>query len=43
MFEKEQGGKVFVVFSVEKDNKKEIYNTKVIEEIKIEIKRLKEL
>ncbi|MCS7279854.1 MAG: MjaI family restriction endonuclease [Thermodesulfobacteriaceae bacterium] len=40
-FEEEQGGKVFIVFSVKKDNKKKIYNTEIIEEIKKEIDRLK--
>lgn len=40
-FEKKFGGKVFIVFSVKKDNKKEIYNPEVIDEIKKEIKRLK--
>jgi len=32
---------VFIVFSIKKDNKKEIYNPEVIEEIKKEIERLK--
>ncbi len=40
-FEKKYGGKVFIIFSVKKDNKKEIYNREVIKEIKDEINRLK--
>ena len=40
-FEKDFGGKVFTVFSVQKDNKKEIYNPEIVEEIKKEIERLK--
>ena len=40
-FEKDYGGKVFIVFSIKKDNRKEIYNPEVIEEIKIEIERLR--
>jgi len=40
-FEKEKGGKVFVVFSIKKDNKKLIYNLEVIEDIKQEILRLR--
>lgn len=40
-FKKKFGGKVFIVFSIKKDNKKEIYNPEVIEEIKKEIERLK--
>lgn len=40
-FERKYGGKVFIIFSVKKDNKKEIYNREVIEEIKKEINRLK--
>ncbi|WP_456369921.1 MjaI family restriction endonuclease [Geoglobus sp.] len=40
-FEKQMGGKVFVVFSVKKDNRKEIYNTEVIGEIRKEIERLR--
>jgi len=40
-FEKDHGGKVFIVFSIKKDNRKEIYNIEVIEQIKEEIKRLK--
>jgi len=40
-FEEKFGGKVFIVFFIEKDNKKEIYNTDVVEEIKREIERLK--
>lgn len=41
-FEENFGGKVFIVFSVKKDNRKEIYNPEVIDEIREEIKRLKE-
>jgi len=41
-FEENFGGKVFIVFSIKKDNKKEIYNTEVIEEIRKEIERIKE-
>ncbi|WP_457601182.1 MjaI family restriction endonuclease, partial [Hydrogenivirga sp.] len=33
-FEKDIGGKVFVVFSVKKDGKKVIYNSEVVEEIR---------
>lgn len=40
-FEKDFGGKVFIIFSIKKDNKKEIYNPLIIEEIKKEILRLK--
>jgi len=40
-FEKEQGGKVFIVFSIKKGKKKEIHNREIIEEIKKEIERLK--
>jgi len=40
-FEKEQGGKVFIIFSVKRGNQKEIYNSEVIEEIKKEIEKLK--
>lgn len=40
-FEENFGGKVFIVFSIKKDNKKEIYNPEVIEEIKKEIERLR--
>ena len=35
------GGKVFYVISVKEEDKKKIYNTEVIEEIKQEIERLK--
>ena len=41
-FREKYGGKVFIIFSVKKDNKKEIYNREVIEEIKTEIERLKD-
>ncbi len=40
-FEEKFGGKVFIIFSIKKDNKKEIYNPEVIEEIRKEIERLK--
>jgi len=40
-FEKDHGGKVFIVFSIKKDNRKEIYNPEVVDEIKKEIQRLK--
>lgn len=40
-FEKRFGGKVFIVLSIKKDNKKAIYNREVIDEIKAEIERLK--
>ncbi len=40
-FEEKFGGKVFIVFSIKKDNRKEIYNPEVIEEIRKEIERLK--
>jgi hypothetical protein len=39
-FTEKYGGKVFYVLSVEKEGKKTIYNTEVIEEIKREIQRL---
>lgn len=38
-FEKENGGKAFIVFSVKKDGKKSIYNPEVIEEISREIRK----
>ncbi len=40
-FEKNYGGRVFIIFSIKKDGKKEIYNQEVVEEIKAEIQRLK--
>lgn len=40
-FEKKFNGKVFTIFSVKKGNNKEIYNVEIIENIKKEIKRLK--
>lgn len=40
-FTEKFGGKVFIIFSIKKDKKKEIYNPDVIEEIRKEIKRLK--
>lgn len=42
-FEKKYGGKVFVIFSKRNGNKKEIINKEVIEEIKNEIDRLKNI
>jgi len=42
-FEKKYGGKVFIVFSVKKGDRKEIYNKEVIAEIRREINRLKML
>ena len=33
-FEKDVGGKVFVVFSIKRDGKKEIYNREVVDEIR---------
>jgi hypothetical protein len=41
-FEKEYGGKVFIVFSARVGNKKEVVNKKVISEIEEEIKRLRD-
>jgi len=41
-FEKDRGGKVFIVFSIKKEGKKVIYNREVIDEIKKEIERFKE-
>ena len=41
-FTNKYGGKVFYVISIKEGGKKKIYNTEVIEEIKKEIKRLKE-
>ncbi|MGB0789018.1 MAG: MjaI family restriction endonuclease [Marinirhabdus sp.] len=40
-FEEKYGGKVFVVFSTRDGNKKDIVNKEVIEQIKLEIERLK--
>jgi thymidylate synthase len=40
-FEEKIGGKVFIIFSIKKGDKKEIYNKEVIEEIKDLIKKLK--
>uniref|UniRef100_A0A7V4E3Y4 MjaI family restriction endonuclease n=1 Tax=candidate division WOR-3 bacterium TaxID=2052148 RepID=A0A7V4E3Y4_UNCW3 len=42
-FEKKFGGKVFIIFSIKKGDKKEIYNKEVIKEIKNGIKSLLEL
>ncbi len=41
-FEKEQGGRVFIVFSVKRDNTKQIANPEVVNEIKQEIERLRQ-
>ena len=42
-FEREQGGKVFIVFSVtEKSGAKRIFNTEVVDEIRAELRRLQE-
>ncbi len=41
-FEKEFGGRVFVIFSTRIGNKKDIVNQEILKEIKAEIKRLKE-
>jgi len=40
-FEEKFGGKVFIIFSIKKGNKKEIYNPEVIESIRKEIERIK--
>lgn len=40
-FEQDHGGKVFIIFSIEKGDKKEIFNPEVIGEIRKEIERLK--
>ena len=40
-FKGDFGGEVFIVFSIKKDDEKEIYNPEIIEEIKREIERLK--
>lgn len=43
-FEREQGGKVFVVFSVsEKGGTKRIFNPEIVDEILAEMKRLSEI
>lgn len=42
-FEDKYGGKVFVVFSAKTRNKKEVQNKEVLDEISIEIERLKNL
>ena len=42
-FQKQYGGKVFVIFSARTGNKKDIVNKEVIEEIRKEIERLKKL
>ncbi len=40
-FEKNYGGKVFVIFSSRVGNRKDIINKNVVEEIKVEIERLR--
>lgn len=40
-FEEKYGGKVFVIFSARTENKKDIVNKEVIDEIRKEIERLK--
>ncbi len=40
-FEAEKGGKVFTIFSVKKGNHKEIFNPEVVEDIQMEINRLR--
>lgn len=42
-FKKDQGGQVFIVFSVKKGKAKEIANHEIVDEIKQEIERLKAL
>ncbi len=42
-FEKKYGGKVFIVFSVKKGDRKEIYNKEVVAEIRKEINKLRML
>ena len=39
-FRKEKGGKVFIIFSIKRNGRKEIYNQEVVKEIKREIERL---
>lgn len=40
-FERDKGGKVFIVFSIKKDDKKTIYNPDIVGQIKREIERLR--
>jgi hypothetical protein len=40
-FEQDRGGRVFIVFSIKRGDKKVIYNPEVIDEIKEEIERLR--
>lgn len=42
-FEKKFGGKVFVVFSIKKGRTREIYNPEVVDEIRREMERLRNL
>ncbi len=41
-FKRDHGGKVFIVFSIKKGDRKEVYNPEVVEEIRKEIQRLRE-
>lgn len=41
-FKEKFGGKVFIIFSIKKGNKKEIYNPEIIASIRKEIERIKE-
>lgn len=40
-FRQKHGGRVFVIFSVKRDNRKEIFNREVLAELREEIKKLK--
>ncbi len=40
-FEKDYGGKVFIIYSRKRNNRKEIVNLGVIDEIQAEIRRLR--
>lgn len=42
-FERKYGGKVFIIFSIKKGERKEIFNMEVINEIEKEIQRLREI
>lgn len=42
-FEEDYGGKVFIVFSTRTGNRKDIVNKEILDEIKLEIERLKKL
>ncbi len=39
-FEKRFGGKVFIIFSVKRDGKKDIYNSEIVDDIKMEVSRI---